>query len=118
MTTTNPLPHLLTIEELADHLGVTVRHVRRLIAEKRVPYVKWRRFIRFDPDEIARWLDEACHPQRSGSRPRGPGHAKRRASLNLAGRSAGMASKRLTASLTFAGRPEAPRPPVSHRITE
>ncbi|MGD0084032.1 MAG: helix-turn-helix domain-containing protein [Acidimicrobiales bacterium] len=63
MTTTNPLPHLLTIEELADHLGVTIRHVRRLIAEKRVPYVKWRRLIRFDPDEIARWLDDARHPQ-------------------------------------------------------
>jgi len=64
MTATEPLPHLLTIEELADHLGVTVRHVRRLIAEKRVPYVKWRRFIRFDPDEIGRWLDDARHPQR------------------------------------------------------
>jgi excisionase family DNA binding protein len=64
MTSTNPLPHLLTIEELADHLGVTVRHIRRLIAENRVPYVKWRRFIRFDPDEIARWLDDARHPQR------------------------------------------------------
>jgi excisionase family DNA binding protein len=45
MTTTDPLPRLLTIEELADHLGVTVRHVRRLIAENRVPYVKWRHFI-------------------------------------------------------------------------
>ncbi|MGD0081974.1 MAG: helix-turn-helix domain-containing protein [Acidimicrobiales bacterium] len=64
MTTTKPLPHLLTIEELADHLGVTVRHIRRLIAEQRVPYVKWRRFIRFDPDEIACWLDDARHPQR------------------------------------------------------
>jgi hypothetical protein len=28
---------------------VTQRHVRRLVAEKRVPYLKWRRFIRFDP---------------------------------------------------------------------
>lgn len=80
MTTTNSLPHLLTIEELADHLGVTVRHVRRLIADKRVPYVKWRRFIRFDPDEIARWLDDARHPQRLGNdavdpiTPAGPRH--------------------------------------------
>jgi excisionase family DNA binding protein len=57
MTATDTLPHLLTIEELADHLGVTVRHVRRLIAENRVPYVKWRHFIRFDPAEIASWLD-------------------------------------------------------------
>jgi len=65
MTTTHSLPHLITIEELADHLGVTVRHIRRLIAEKRVPYVKWRYFIRFDPDEIARWLADARRPQQS-----------------------------------------------------
>jgi excisionase family DNA binding protein len=52
------LPQLLTIDELADHLGVGARHVRRLIAERRVPYVKWGHLIRFDPDEIAAWLDE------------------------------------------------------------
>ena len=54
MPETEPLPHLLTIEQLAEHLGVTQRHVRRLVAEKRVPYLKWRRFIRFDPAEINR----------------------------------------------------------------
>jgi excisionase family DNA binding protein len=53
MTATNSLPHLLTIEELADHLGVTVRHIRRLISEKRVPYVKVGRFVRFDPTAVA-----------------------------------------------------------------
>jgi excisionase family DNA binding protein len=67
MTTTDPLPHLLTIEELADHLGVNVRHIRRLVAENRVPYVKWRRFIRCDPAEIARWLDDARHSQQPGN---------------------------------------------------
>jgi excisionase family DNA binding protein len=56
MTETYPLPHLLTIEELADHLGVTVRHVRRLIAERRVPFVKVGRFVRFDPAAITAWL--------------------------------------------------------------
>ena len=40
MPDTEPLPHLLTIEQLAEHLGVTQRHVRRLVAEKRVPYLK------------------------------------------------------------------------------
>lgn len=51
------LPTLLDITMLADHLGVTPRHVRRLIAERRIPYLKWGRLIRFDPDEIADWLD-------------------------------------------------------------
>jgi excisionase family DNA binding protein len=51
------LPTLLDIAGLANHLGVTPRHVRRLIAERRIPYLKWGRLIRFDPDEIAAWLD-------------------------------------------------------------
>jgi len=51
------LPVLLTITELAEHLGVKERHVRRLIAERRVPFVKWGHLIRFDPAEIAAWLD-------------------------------------------------------------
>jgi excisionase family DNA binding protein len=57
------LPHLLTIEQLADHLGVTVRHVRRQIAEQRVPYIKVGRLVRFDPAEITRWIDESRHPE-------------------------------------------------------
>ena len=49
MSRTEPLPHLLTIEQLADHLGVTVRQLRRQIAERRVPYIKVGRLVRFDP---------------------------------------------------------------------
>lgn len=59
MATTDTLPHLLTIDELADHLGITIRHVRRLIAERRVPFIKVGRLIRFDPDEISCWIDDA-----------------------------------------------------------
>ena len=51
------LPRLLDITMLADHLGVTSRHVRRLIAERRIPYLKWGRLIRFDPSEVADWLE-------------------------------------------------------------
>jgi excisionase family DNA binding protein len=53
------LPHLLDIPKLAEHLGVTDRHVRRLVDERRIPYVRWGRRIRFDPDEVARWLEAA-----------------------------------------------------------
>jgi len=52
-----PLPHLLTIEQLADHLRVTQRHIRRLVAERRIPFLKIGRFVRFDPTDVARWLD-------------------------------------------------------------
>ena len=65
MPVIGPLPRLLTIDQLAEHLGVTPRHVRRLVAERRVPFLKWRRFIRFDPAEIAAWLDNARQPRRT-----------------------------------------------------
>lgn len=58
MASPSTLPRLLDINELAEHLGVTHRHIRRLIAERRIPYVKVGRLIRFDPDEISGWLDQ------------------------------------------------------------
>ncbi len=57
MASTDTLPQLLTIDQLAEQLGITVRHVRRLIAERRVPYLKVGKLVRFDPAEIATWLD-------------------------------------------------------------
>ena len=59
------LPTLLDITNVADHLGVDVRHVRRLVAEGRIPYVKWGHLLRFDPDELAAWIDASrTHTQR------------------------------------------------------
>lgn len=48
---------LLSIEQLADWLGVTDRFIRRLVAERRIPFLKIGKFIRFDPAEIEPWLD-------------------------------------------------------------
>ena len=52
------LPRLLNVEEVAGVLGVNVRHVRRLVFERRIPYVKWGRLVPFDPREVDRWLRE------------------------------------------------------------
>ncbi len=57
------LPRLLDVAELADVLGVNVRHVRRLVFENRVPYLKWGRLVRFDPREIERWLRSVNRPE-------------------------------------------------------
>lgn len=43
--------------EVAAYLCTTVRHVRRLVDEKRIPYVKVGHFVRFDPWEVERWID-------------------------------------------------------------
>jgi excisionase family DNA binding protein len=53
------LPSLVSIDVVAEHLGVEVRHVRRLVAERRIPYVKWGRLLRFDPAEVDEWINAA-----------------------------------------------------------
>jgi excisionase family DNA binding protein len=59
MTATQTLPKLLSIHDLADHLGTSSGHVRRLIAGQRVPYLKVGGYVRFDPADIAAWLDRS-----------------------------------------------------------
>ncbi len=56
---------LVDIGWVAARLGVTVRHVRRLVAEARIPLIKWGHLLRFDPDEIETWIDTARKPPRS-----------------------------------------------------
>jgi excisionase family DNA binding protein len=57
----------LDIVAVAERLGVTQRHVRRLVAERRIPYVKVGRFVRFDPADITDWIRAARVPARSVS---------------------------------------------------
>ena len=59
-TATSPerLP-LLDLPAVAERLGVNQRHVRRLVAERRIPYLKWGHLLRFDPVELEVWLDRA-----------------------------------------------------------
>jgi excisionase family DNA binding protein len=66
------VPHLLDIETLAVHLNDSVRHVRRLVAEQRIPYIKVGHFIRFDPAEINDWLQA----QRVRGAPQEPGSSR------------------------------------------
>ena len=49
---------LIDIEALAAWLGVEIVFVRRLVAERRIPFLKIGKFVRFDPDEVAAWVDE------------------------------------------------------------
>jgi excisionase family DNA binding protein len=57
---------LWDIEAVAGRLGVPVRHVRRLVAERRIPYIKWGHLIRFDPADVEAWLDGARRPPQAG----------------------------------------------------
>ncbi len=51
------LPRLVDIAGVAEHLAVSERHARRLVAEQRIPDIKWGHLLRFDPNEITEWLD-------------------------------------------------------------
>ena len=53
---------LVDIEWVAGRLGVKVRHVRRLVADRRIPFVKWGHLLRFDPAEIEAWIDWSRRP--------------------------------------------------------
>ena len=47
---------LLDIDGLARRLGTTPRFVRRLVEERRIPYLKIGKHVRFDGAEVERWI--------------------------------------------------------------
>ena len=49
---------LLGVRELAAVLGTSERFVRRLVAERRLPFHKVGKYVRFDPRDIEAWLSE------------------------------------------------------------
>lgn len=53
---------LVDIAWVARRLGVKVRHVRRLVSDRRIPFVKWGHLLRFDPTEIEAWIDGLRRP--------------------------------------------------------
>jgi excisionase family DNA binding protein len=53
---------LLDSSQIAGMLGITERHVRRLVLERRIPFAKVGRFVRFDPRDIEQWVQAAKVP--------------------------------------------------------
>jgi excisionase family DNA binding protein len=47
---------MLTIEEAADRLKMSVRYVRRAVAERRIAFHRLGRSIRFDPADLAAFV--------------------------------------------------------------
>ncbi len=61
-----PASQLMDIAAVATRLSVSVRHVRRLVHERRIPYIKWGHLLRFDPTDIEAWLDDARRTTSNG----------------------------------------------------
>ena len=55
IATPAPSAPLIDIEQAAERLGVTVRFMRRLIDERRIPYHKIGKYVRFDPADLDRF---------------------------------------------------------------
>lgn len=49
---------LLDADEVAARLGVNPRFVRRLVEERRIPFCKLGKFVRFRPTDVRAWLAE------------------------------------------------------------
>lgn len=49
---------LLTAAELARRLGVSEPTVRRLTAQRGIPFYRIGRSVRYCPEAVARWLQE------------------------------------------------------------
>jgi excisionase family DNA binding protein len=47
---------LLTLPEAAERLGTSVRFARRLVAERRIAFVKVGRHVRIDPDDLEAFI--------------------------------------------------------------
>ncbi len=61
---------LLDLRAVAELVNVNERHIRRLVADRRIPFIKWGHLLRFDPDEIEAWLHRARVEEVRRPRPR------------------------------------------------
>jgi len=61
------LDTLLSVEQAAERLGTSVRFVRRLIAERRIAYVKVGRHVRLDPTDVEAFITASRVEIRSSS---------------------------------------------------
>lgn len=50
---------LMDLPAVAERPGVNERHVRRLVFERRIPFIKWGHLLRFDPDDVEAWPADA-----------------------------------------------------------
>jgi excisionase family DNA binding protein len=61
------LDTLLSVEQAAERLGTSVRFVRRLVAERRIAYVKVGRHVRLDPTDVEAFIAASRVEIRSSS---------------------------------------------------
>lgn len=53
------LEGLVDSDEAARTLGTSARHIRRLVAERRLPFVKVGAFVRFRREDLQAFIEDA-----------------------------------------------------------
>lgn len=61
---------LLDVHGVENRYGISVRMLRRLVAERRIPFVKVGKHVRFRPEHIEAWLDDNTVQAVNGTRAR------------------------------------------------
>jgi excisionase family DNA binding protein len=59
------VPELVDIETVAKLLGVGDRYVRRLVAERRIEFIKVGHYVRFDLKVVRKWVEDRRRPAAS-----------------------------------------------------
>lgn len=58
--TPNKLPRLITVEEVAAMLQLEPRTIYNMVSQRRIPFRRAGRQLRFDPREIDEWTKEGA----------------------------------------------------------
>jgi excisionase family DNA binding protein len=48
---------LVDIQAVARSLGISMRQVRRFVADGQIPFIRVGHLIRFDPGQLKEWID-------------------------------------------------------------
>ena len=62
MTTADPAPALLTLEQAAERLGTSVRFVRRLRHVRRLTFIKLGKHLRIDNSDLEAYITSCREP--------------------------------------------------------
>ncbi len=55
---------LIGITEMAEYLGIRVSTLYSWVSQKRIPYIKLGRLVRFDLRKIDKWLEDKAVKER------------------------------------------------------
>jgi excisionase family DNA binding protein len=67
LASTEPLPTLVDIQAVSISLGISMRQVRRFVADGQIPFLRIGHLIRFDARELNEWIDARRTARQGGA---------------------------------------------------